>query len=145
MFQRILLAIDEDESGDEALRAVTALARAFSSEVTVFHVRERTVTSVATIEKESIPESFAFGRAVAARLTAAGVKAAAVVDTSEHDRLARLILERAEALHADLIVIGAHRHHSLRERLFGDMGRTLAHQTRCPVLLMPGQPDRADQ
>jgi nucleotide-binding universal stress UspA family protein len=37
----------------------------------------------------------------------------------------------------DLIVIGAHHPHNVRESLFGDIGKFLAHRAHCPLLLMP--------
>ena len=139
MFKRILLAVDEGEDAPGAILAAKTLARAFSSEVTVLHVRERRVTSVGVIEKESIPESFAFGETVAARLSEEGVRASAVITAAEPRHLARQILAQAEAMGAELIVIGGRRPRSLRKRLFGDISRTLSHQDRFPVLLMPAQ------
>jgi nucleotide-binding universal stress UspA family protein len=140
MFERILLAVDESHDVDQTTDAVAALAQAFSSEVTVLHVRERTVTAAGTIEKESIPRSFAFGQAVAGRLTDIGIKASAMIDSAQPRHLGRSILAKAEELDAGLIVIGGHRAHSLRERLFGDIAEVLAHSARCPVLLMPSVP-----
>ncbi len=140
MFARILLALDEGGDADAAILAVTALARAFSSEVTVLHIRERRVTSAGVIESESIPESFAFGEAVAARLTELGVPASAVIAASHPRQVASRILGQADRTGADLIVLGGSRPPSIRERLFGDVSRALAQAARCPVLLLPGGP-----
>lgn len=140
MFERILLAVDEGGQADEAIRAVAALAGAFSSEVLVFHLRERTVTPGATIEKETIPESFAFGEAVAARLAADGVSVSAEIDGTEPGELAGRIVAKAGEIDARLIVLGGHHPHTLRERLFGDVARTVTHDAPCPVLLMPNVP-----
>ena len=38
---------------------------------------------------------------------------------------------------ADLIVVGTHHAHGVRESIFGDIGKVLAHGAKCPVLLMP--------
>jgi nucleotide-binding universal stress UspA family protein len=137
MFARILLAVDEAHDTARTMEVVTALARAFSSEVTVLHLRERTVTSGATIENESIADSFTFGKAIATRLVADGVRASAVIDSADPSQVASRILAEAEEIGADLIVIGGHHTHTLRERLFGDTGHVLVHGARCPVLLMP--------
>ena len=40
-----------------------------------------------------------------------------------------------------LIIIGGHHSHGMRDRLFGDIGRTLAHGSKCPLLLMPSGPE----
>jgi nucleotide-binding universal stress UspA family protein len=38
-------------------------------------------------------------------------------------------------------VVGSHHAHGLRDRMFGDIGKELAHGTRCPLLLMPSSLD----
>jgi nucleotide-binding universal stress UspA family protein len=140
VFERILLAVDEGEDADAAILAVAALARAFASEVTVLHIRERRVTSAGIIEKESIPESFAFGEAVAARLAERGVTASALIAAAHPRHVAEQILGHADRMGADLIVIGGRRPHSIRERLFGDVSGTLSQAAHCPVLLLPNGP-----
>jgi nucleotide-binding universal stress UspA family protein len=139
MFKRILLAVDDGKDASGAIRAAKALARAFSSDVTVLHVRERRVTSAAVIEKETIPESFAYGETVAASLAEDGIRASAVIVAAEPQHLATRILAHAEEVGAELIVIGGHPPRSIRERLFGDIGRALAQQARFPVLLVPAE------
>lgn len=126
------------EHATELVPVITGLARAFDSEVLVVHMRERIVTSVATIEKETIPESFRFGEAVARRLVEAGIKASSDIDSHRPERLAEFILEKADEFAAELIVVGAHHAHGLKERVTGDLGRKIVHGARCPVLMMPG-------
>jgi len=53
----------------------------------------------------------------------------------------RFILEEADKFHAELIIIGSHHSHGMRDRVFGDLGKTLAHGTKCPLLLMPSGPN----
>jgi hypothetical protein len=79
MFSKILLAVAGPEDAIETVPVVTCLAKAFDSEVLVVHMRERIVTSTATIEQETIPESFRFGADIARRLVGAGVKASATI------------------------------------------------------------------
>ena len=120
---------------------ISALASAFSSTVTVFHLRERRVLPQKVIEAESIAEAHAFGRKIAHRLTDLGVKARTEVDSANPDTVGARILDKAAEIEADLIVIGGHKPHSVRERLLGDIGKELAHGARCPVLLMPSPKD----
>jgi nucleotide-binding universal stress UspA family protein len=70
-------------------------------------------------------------------LVEAGVKATSDIDSHRPEFLAKFILDKAEEFGADLIVVGSHHAHGLRERMFGDIGRELAHNSRCPLLLMP--------
>ena len=137
MFKNILVAIDEHEDPDQLLEVISDLGKAFSSRVTVLHLRERRVLAQKVLEAESIPEAYAFGGDIARRLTEQGVNAIAEVDSANPDTIGARILEKAAEMNADLIVIGGHKPHSVRERLLGDIGKELAHGAQCPVLLMP--------
>lgn len=137
MFKKILVGVGGSEDATETVPVVAAVARAFDAEVLVLHMRERIVTSVATIEKETIPESFQFGEDVARRLVELGVNASSDIDSHRPENLAKFILDRADEFGADLIVIGSHHAHGLRDRMFGDIGKTLVHGSHCPLLLMP--------
>jgi nucleotide-binding universal stress UspA family protein len=137
VFSRIVVAVGETEHATELVPVVTGLAKAFDAEVLVVHMRERIVTSGATLEKESIPESFRFGEAVARRLIDAGVRASSDIDSHRPDRLAEFILAKADEFAAELIVVGSHHAHGLQERVTGDLGRKVVHGAHCPVLLMP--------
>ena len=137
MLKHILLAVDQAEDIDSTIALVAAMAQAFGSEVSVYHARERVVGASSTAEQELIHESFQFGEDIAERLRAREVKAVALVDSSRPDRLADHVLAHAEATGAELIVIGGHHAHSVRERVLGDIGKELAHRSICPVLLMP--------
>jgi nucleotide-binding universal stress UspA family protein len=136
MFRKILVAVGGSEDASETVPVVTGLAKAFDSEVLVVHMRERIVTSAATIEHESIPESFQFGDDVTRRLVHAGIKARSDVDSHRPEHLAKFILDKAVEFDADLIVVGSHHSHGLRDRMFGDIGKTLVHGATCPLLLI---------
>ncbi len=137
MLSRILLAVDQTGDIEDTIALVGALAKAFGSEVSVFHARERVVGASSTTEKESIHDSFEFGHGIADRLSQQGIKATALIESTRPDRLADHLLAQAEAIGAELIIIGGHHAHSFRERVLGDIGRQLAHRALCPVLLMP--------
>jgi nucleotide-binding universal stress UspA family protein len=141
MFTKILVAVGGSEDASETVPLVAGLARAFGSKILIVHMRERVVTAVATVEKETIPEAFRFGEHVAARLVEMGIDATADVRGHRPNQLAKFILDEAKKFGAELIVIGPHHVHGMQERMFGDIGRTLAHQAKCPVLLMPSGPE----
>lgn len=137
MFRKILIAVAGSEDESQTVPVVADLAKAFDSEVIVVHIRERVVTSVKTLEDESIPEAFAFGKQVSQRLAELGVKSTWDVSSARPDQLSRAVLRKADELEADLIVVGTHHAHGVRESIFGDIGKVLAHGAHCPVLLMP--------
>lgn len=137
MFARILVAVAEAEDVEQTMATVTALANLFGSEVLVFHARERVVGPDDVEEQETIPQSQEYGERMAKRLEDAGIKADVVVESVRPNRLAEHILAHANTVQADLIVIGGHHPHNLRETVFGDIGKALVHGARCPVMLMP--------
>jgi nucleotide-binding universal stress UspA family protein len=61
MFRKILVAVGGSEDASQTVPVVTALANAFDADVLVVHMRERIVTAVATLERETIPESLQLG------------------------------------------------------------------------------------
>jgi nucleotide-binding universal stress UspA family protein len=140
MFSRILVAVGSPEDADETVPVVTGLGKAFDSKVLVVHMRERVVTAAATMEKETIPEAFRFGEHIAARLVDAGIDATADIRGHRPNQLAEFILDEASKFRADLIIVGGHHAHGMRDRIFGDLGKTLAHGAKCPLMLMPSGP-----
>ena len=137
MFRKILVAVGGSEDASQTVPIVTGLARKFDSEVLVVHMRERIVTAVAVLEEETVPESFRFGEEVTRRLVEAGVNARSEIDSHRPDHLAKFILDKAAEFEAELIVVGSHHAHGLRDRMFGDIGKALVHGAECPILLMP--------
>lgn len=137
MFKHILVAIAEAADEQQTLAVVTGLAKAFSAEVTIFHARERVIGPRQVAEEETFEQSRAYGHRIAEQLAAEGVNTGLVIEDSRPDQLADHILAHADAESVDLIVIGGHHAHTLRESIFGDMGKTLAHRARVPILFMP--------
>ena len=137
MFKHIMVAISDAEDTEQTMATVAALAKAFSAEVTVFHARERIVAPHEVKEQETIAESSDYGHRMAAQLTADGVTTRVVIESIRPDRLSDHILAHADAEGVGLIVIGGHHAHNIREAVFGDIGKTLAHHAHCPLLLMP--------
>jgi nucleotide-binding universal stress UspA family protein len=141
MFSKILVGVGGPEDAEETLPVVAAIAKAFGSKVLVVHMRERVVTAAATQEKETIPEAFRFGERIASSLVEAGIDATADIRGHRPNMLAEFLLKEAEKFHAELIIVGSHHSHGIRDRMFGDLGKTLAHGAKCPLLLMPSGPD----
>lgn len=138
MFERILLAVTESEDAAQTIKTVAVLAKAFSADVTVYHARERIVAAGGVEEAESIPAAYEYAEHMANELLNGGVQATPVFESVKPAEFADRVLAQADAIKAGLIVLGAHHRHDLRGRVFGDIGKTLAHRGRCPVLLMPG-------
>lgn len=50
------------------------------------------------------------------------------------------ILQEAERLHADVIVLGSHGHGALHRALLGSVSEGVLHGATCPVLILPSRP-----
>jgi nucleotide-binding universal stress UspA family protein len=50
---------------------------------------------------------------------------------------AHALVNFAEREHADLLVLGAHGHGSLTDRLLGSVSYTVSHAAPCPVVIIP--------
>jgi nucleotide-binding universal stress UspA family protein len=48
----------------------------------------------------------------------------------------RIILNEAQRIHADLIILGSHGHGSLYHALLGGVGQKVTHKATCPVMLV---------
>lgn len=140
MFERILLPVDVTEDMDQLVDTVAALAAAFDGQVTVLHLRERTVAAASSRERETMRESVQFGERVADELRRRGVRAVAIGANARPDNVGRRVLEKAAEVDAKLIVIGGHHAHNIQERLLGDIGKVLAHGASCPVMMLPSPP-----
>ena len=73
------------------------------------------------------------GAEIARRLAALGAQVE-VRRLSSGD-VGHLLLSQAVAFRADLLVMGAYGHSTLRERLFGGVTRTVLYQAGLPVLM----------
>jgi nucleotide-binding universal stress UspA family protein len=141
VFRKILVAVGGPEDASQTVPVVAGLAKALDAEVLVVHLRLRVVKALAVVETESIHESFKFGEDVVNRLVAEGVRATSDVESSRPDHIGQFILDKAYHFGADLIVIGGHHAHGLRDKVFGDLGKVLAHGAKCPLMLMPSEID----
>lgn len=145
MFKHILVPVDGSPTAQKAVEKAAGLAKAFGSEVTALYV-------IDPYPFTGLGSDFAYGQAEylaaataeaseateAARttLTAAGVK----VDTrvSEAHAAWRGILETAEALGADLIVMGSHGRRGLEKLVLGSVAQRVLAQAQVPVMVVRG-------
>jgi nucleotide-binding universal stress UspA family protein len=117
MWNRLLFAIDQFESGQVALKFTTGLANSTGAEVRVLHVRELSrwarVPSLETpAEAELLVQQAVFS------LRFAGVGAEGFACSNLEDRVAERIMEEADRWSCDAFVLGTRRLHGVH-RLSG--------------------------
>lgn len=142
MFQTIVVGTDGSPTAGEAVRTAIGLAERFGAKLHV--VRAYQLPSRAALAA-AVPEA-AVGLVEADRLVAAEIESAlgtlaediraAGIDVVVHGRPggpAAAILEVAESLGADLIVVG---NRGMQRRLLGSVPNTVTHQAPCDVLVV---------
>ena len=143
MFKHILVPVDGSETSLSAVDKAIGLAKAFDSEVTAIYVIDPYPFS-------GVGADFAYGQdqylgaakaeanaaveAVAQRLTAAGLKA----DTRivEAHAVWRGIADAAEAVGADLVVMGSHGRRGLEKLVLGSVTQSVLTQTQLATLVV---------
>jgi len=138
MYDRILVAVDHSAISDRAVVAARDLAVLSKGEVWVLHLRERETgakTGVLVIDETTDDANAAVGAAVDV-LAQAGVKAHGEVRNTIFGYAAREIINDAEEVNADLIVMGSRGRGDLAGLLLGSTAHKVIHLSDRPVLVV---------
>lgn len=137
MFNRILVAIDTFDHSQAVLDLVTKLAIDGATKVHVLHLRERELSGSAWYSRESSDQAALLAQSAIFELRMAGLAAGGDVRTAIVDRVAEAILQEAQAVEADLIVLGPPQRGELTTRLFGSVTLRVIRRSSCPVIVAP--------
>ena len=143
MFKHILVPVDGSETSLSAVDKAIGLAKAFDSAVTAIYV-------IDPYPFTGVGADFAYGQdqylgaakaeanaaveAVAQRLTAAGLKAETRI--VEAHAVWRGIADAAEAVGADLVVMGSHGRRGLEKLVLGSVTQSVLTQTQLATLVV---------
>jgi nucleotide-binding universal stress UspA family protein len=139
---KILLAVDESKSSEEAVRKLIVQTRPDAAQVRVLSVVEpvnayfsadlmpHMVTQIAEVEKDRNKQAKALVKRVAEKLAQAGFKTSQT--TADGDTTAS-ILDEAKSWKADLIVLGSHGWKGLNRLLLGSVSDAVARHAECSV------------
>jgi len=130
MYEHIVLALDCTPIDEVALRHVARLARVHDSHVLLVRVAHYHTLDSKVHEVEDAVQCL---KRSAAWLRAQGVDADTVLARGEP---AEAIVQQAEDLHAELIVMCTHSHSLLGRWLFGSVAEQVRHATSIPLLLL---------
>lgn len=138
IFRRILVPTDFSTSANRAFSFALLLARAGPATIHLMHdveIPAETMTA-ATIIKEQLAQAKAESRrkmeTLIASHDASDVVSEQVIEQSTNP--VRSIPYYAEVHDIDLIVMGAHGHHSLKEKLIGSRAERVLREAPCPVV-----------
>lgn len=141
--KHILAAVDFSDVTDAVVNAAESMALTFASPVTFMHVEAPDPAFVGyepgpqhvrdNVAKEVIADHQRIGE-VRERLKADGVECHSLVVQGP---IVDKILEEAERISADLIVIGSHGHGMLYDLVLGSVSEGITRKAVCPVLVVP--------
>jgi nucleotide-binding universal stress UspA family protein len=108
MWNRLLFAIDQFESGQVALKFTTGLANSLGAEVRVLHIRE--ISKWARVPPLETPaEAELLVQQAVFSLRIAGVGAEGLACSTLEDRVAERIIEESRRWTCDAIIVGTRR------------------------------------
>jgi nucleotide-binding universal stress UspA family protein len=149
MYGRILVAIDESETSDLALREATSLAKDQKAALRIVHVIDispayLTVdTPYPFVEYEKVMQEagqqLLANRVAKAHAAGVEVDSRLVTITMYGERIYDVIEEQSKQWSADLIVIGTHGRRGARHLMLGSVAEGLIRVATKPVLLIRGR------
>lgn len=143
MFKHILVPVDGSTTGQLAVEKTIGLAKAFDSRVTaIFVIDPYPFTGVGTdfaygqaqYLSAATAEANAAIKAAKTAFEAAGVSAETSV--VEAHAAWRGVVQAAESVQADLIVMGSHGRSGLEKLVLGSVTQAVLSHTRLPVLVV---------
>jgi nucleotide-binding universal stress UspA family protein len=139
-FRVILVAVDKSEHSDKAVAVARDLAKVSGGVVHVFHVLERQVVvgkSGGAFELETEEEAESLLSSEIAVLTEAGVKVQPQVRRGRQEETFHTILQVADEVSADVIVMGTRGLSTLAALVLGSTTYKVLHVSKRPVLVVP--------
>ncbi len=138
---KILLAYDGSSHANEAMERAAMICMMANAELTVisvtpdmcFPMAELPVEQCEVMTKAFARQSEEALRKVAETLASRGIKVATVLESGPP---ADKILDTAEAMDADLIVLGSRGLHSVERFLLGSVSSKVAKHAACDVLIV---------
>jgi nucleotide-binding universal stress UspA family protein len=137
-FDRLLLATDGSEFSEGALRLALAMAPKCGARLTVVNVvlSQPALDSAAPrLSELADDKARAIVEDAQKRAAASGVGMETVIQHGQEP--ARAIVEEAEAMDADLIIMGRRGRRGLARMMVGDATARVCGQARCAVLVVP--------
>ncbi|MFP3157161.1 MAG: universal stress protein [Caldivirga sp.] len=141
MFSKILVATDGSQYSDKAVDVAIRLAKVFNSSLYIIHVVEEDKVAMATsampIMVSIIDDMVKAGNEILSKAKARAVDMGVNAETIlARGNAADKILETAERLNVDLIVVGSRGLRGLARFLLGSVSEKVARHSNKPVLIV---------
>lgn len=143
MYRRILLPFDGSEASDAALLELTKIIREPTHEILIMHVMHLSTTedySAGTVGSILMESRRHAGQQMLAaargKLAERGVPVEVVLVESHEPNVADLVVARAIAWHADLILVGTSARQGVSRFVLGSRAAEIVRISPVPVLLV---------
>jgi nucleotide-binding universal stress UspA family protein len=148
--KNIVIAIDLTILTEELIRRATQIAKPFNAKLWLLHIaapnpdfvgNEAGPQHVRDERASELREEHRTLQSYARRIREQDLEAESLLIEGP---VVKSLLEEARDLKADLLVIGAHSHSPLFDKLFGSTDTDLIKQSTIPLLIIPERPDEGD-
>lgn len=142
MFTRLLVPLDGSRLAESVLSAVVGLAEAAAGEVTLLHVIEKKPPSAihGDVHLREEEEAESYLAEISERLKARGLRVEAHVHSVPEGDIPKAIVDHAEELNRDLIVLCTHGRGGVRRFVFGSNAEQVLSRGLTPALLVKARP-----
>jgi nucleotide-binding universal stress UspA family protein len=137
---RFLVPLDGSRLAESVLPVAQQMASRFHARVTLLHIMEEHPPTVIHGEPHltGIAQAQAYLGEIALRLQSSALPVEIHVHQGKEDHVARSIVQHAQEMNADLVIMCTHGHGGLRELLFGSNAQqALQRGTQSILLLFP--------
>jgi nucleotide-binding universal stress UspA family protein len=138
MFKHILIPLDGSKLAEAALPPAISLAQTLGSPVTLLHLVEKDAPQAVHGHRHlrQADEAEAYLQHLAHTAFPEGIKVEWHVHTTEIENVASSIVQHAEEIEPDLIVMCSHGGGGMRDALFGNIAQQVIGQCDVPLLLL---------
>jgi nucleotide-binding universal stress UspA family protein len=142
VMKNLLVPVDLSETSVAVVDRASCLAQSFGSRLWLLHVFPPTHGRVPyNLDRHHLRKEMAreiIGKRYKLRQLAARLRRDRVNVTTRSiaGNIPRIILNEAERINADLIVLGSHGHGNLYHALLGGVGQKVKRKATCPVMLV---------
>src|ERR1035438_7087978 len=146
----LLVPIDFSAASGSLLQTAASLAQSLGARLVVLHVLQPIVPMGDPMMMPDMAQVTSMQKAAEqdarAQLTRACEKVAeqgvAAKQEFHNGSASAVILERARALPADLVIMGSHGHTALYDLLLGSTSHAVLKKSPCPVVIVPSRSNR---
>src|SRR5665213_2656563 len=136
MFATIVLAVDNSKHSQRATEVVKQLAEATKAEVVVLHVHEIAIGRWGRLRIDDASDD-EFAAAIVEDLHTAGVAARVEVREVNYREIAAAIVQTADDVDADLVVVGSRGRSDIGSLTLGSVSHKLLHSSHRPIVVVP--------